>query len=88
MTNPSLDDLRLKLDVIDDQIVELLGKRFEVIAQVKEVKRILGTATYQQEREKEILKRVVAHGKELGLNSLLLQALFLQIFAVSKREQV
>lgn len=86
--NSTLEDFRQEIDAIDDQIVELLGRRFTIISEVKRVKQQMGATTYQPDREKKILERVVAKGRELGLNPLLLQALFIQIFSVSKKEQV
>ncbi|EKD92485.1 MAG: hypothetical protein ACD_28C00420G0007 [uncultured bacterium] len=82
-----LDQLRQQIDKIDDQIVALLGQRFRLSLEVGTLKRKLNVTTYQAEREATILKRVVEQGSTLGLDRLLLQALFLQIFAVSRRDQ-
>jgi chorismate mutase len=87
MSDDSLDVIRTRLDTIDDQLVDLLGERFRLIANVSEVKQREGLDSYQPGREEAILKRVMARGIALGLNQLLLQAVFLQIFAVSKRQQ-
>jgi len=83
----SLDEIRAQLDYVDDQIVDLLGERFELISKVSLLKKSQGLETYQSVRENQILDRVLKKGKEKGLNPLLLQALFLQIFAVSRRDQ-
>ena len=82
-----LDDLRRKIDHVDDKIVDLLAQRFKLISELSEIKKRDGLSPYQIERERDILKRVVERGGQNGLNRLLLQALFLRIFAVSKREQ-
>lgn len=82
-----IDQLRGKIDALDDQIVDLLGERFNLTGEVGELKKKEGEPVYQSGREDAILKRVVSRGKTLGLDGLLLQALFLQIFAVSKRKQ-
>ncbi len=82
-----LDDLRRKIDHVDDKIVDLLAERFKLISELSTVKKGNGLSPFQVERENAILKRVVERGGQNGLNRLLLQALFLQIFAVSKREQ-
>lgn len=88
MNKSELEILRAKIDKIDDEIVDLLGERFSLVERVKEVKRIGKIAVYHPTREQEILKRIEKRGEKLGLNKLLLNALFLQIFAVSKRNQV
>ncbi len=88
MNQSELEKLRDEIDRIDNQIVDLLGERFEVVNRVKEVKKKGEISTYHPGREQEILDRVEARGEKMGLNSLLLHALFLQIFAVSKRAQL
>lgn len=87
MAKDSLEKIRAKIDAIDDQIIDLLAERFQSVSQVAEWKKKQGTMVYQPEREEAILKRILERGVKLGLNPLLLQALFMQIFAVSKREQ-
>lgn len=85
--NFSLEELREKIDALDDQIVDLLGERFRLILEVSNLKKEQNLEVYQSSREQEILVRVLERGKQYDLNPLLLQALFLQIFAVSKRNQ-
>ena len=87
MVKNPLEKIRTKIDAIDDQIIDLLGERFQWVEQVAELKKKQGTMVYQPGREEVILKRILERGVKLGLNPLLLQALFIQIFAVSKREQ-
>lgn len=88
MVKPSLDELRSQIDALDDQFVDLLAQRFELIFEISELKKGSGEEVYQPQREQLILKRVVERGKAVGLNPLLLQALFIQIFAVSRRSQL
>lgn len=88
MDKSELEILRDKIDKIDDQIVDLLAERFSLVSRVKEVKKAGKIAVYHPTREREILERIEKRGDKLGLNKLLLNALFLQIFAVSKRNQV
>jgi chorismate mutase len=88
MDPSELSDLRSKIDDLDNQIVDLLGERFLLVNQVGELKKQSQGEVYQPGREHAILDRVTTRGKALGLNPLLLQALFMQIFAVSKRNQV
>ncbi len=87
MAENLLDELRSKIDSTDDRIVDLLGERFRLISQVSELKKREGIDVYHRGREQDILKRVVEKGTSLGLNELLLEALFMQIFAVSRRDQ-
>ncbi len=79
----NLDDLRKQIDQIDDQLIELLNQRMEVVKQVGELKRTTKTIIYRPEREKAILDRLNKKSKGL-LNDKAIEAIFLEIFAVSR----
>lgn len=55
-----LQDLRRRLDGIDDKLQDLLIERFEVVLQVRAQKREDLTAPHQPAREAEILRRLIA----------------------------
>ena len=76
-----LKELRNKLDAIDDQILDLLNNRMELVHQVGVLKANSGGAIYRPEREKEIIKRLETRNKGL-LNNAAIEALFLEIFAI------
>jgi chorismate mutase len=50
--------LRLRIDQIDDQLMKLLNSRSACAVEIGRLKRRLGLAVYQPEREKWILDRV------------------------------
>jgi chorismate mutase / prephenate dehydratase len=78
-----LKELRNKLDVLDDKLLDLLNERMELVHQVGVLKANSGGAIYRPEREKEIIKRLEARNKGL-LNNAAIEALFLEIFAISR----
>jgi chorismate mutase / prephenate dehydratase len=58
-----LDDLRARIDAIDEAILGLLAQRADVAAQAAEAKREAGAASYYDpERERAVLDRLVAKG--------------------------
>ena len=59
----TLADCRAEIDKIDDEILELLSRRYEVIQEVVEVKRASGEPVHQPQREKEILERLKSQKK-------------------------
>lgn len=84
-----LDELRKGIDEIDDQVVELLGKRLGYVKQIGELKRNSNTAIYRPEREKAIIDRLFEASK--GKNELTrsaIEAIFLEIFAVSRNYEL
>jgi chorismate mutase/prephenate dehydratase len=79
----TLDDLRLKIDSIDDSLLKLYNERMEVVHQVGVLKNTTGSPIYRPEREQAILNRLKKnnHGK---LTDDAIDALFLEMFAVAR----
>jgi len=53
-----VNDLRRRIDQIDDQLMKLLNSRSACAVEIGRIKRQIGMAVYQPEREKWILDRV------------------------------
>ena len=54
----SLDDLRKKIDSLDDKIVRLLNERANYSKKIGETKRKVKSGIYAPHREREILDRL------------------------------
>jgi len=82
----TLDDCRLAIDSIDNNILELLNKRMKVVERVGEIKSDTGGAIYRPEREKAIIERLSQQSKNTNglLNDKAIEAIFLEVFAVSR----
>ncbi len=78
-----LEELRKRIDEIDDKILELLNERMEVVHEVGKLKNQSGAPIYRPEREMEILKRLKSKNNGL-LPDKAIDAIFLEIFAVSR----
>jgi chorismate mutase/prephenate dehydratase len=58
-----LDDLRARIDAIDEQILRMLEQRAETVEQVADAKREAGLSSYYDpERERAVLDRLAAKG--------------------------
>jgi len=79
----TLDDLRLKIDTIDNTLLELYNERMELVHAVGELKHTTGAPIYRPEREQAILNRL--KGQNTGkLTDTAIDALFLEMFAVAR----
>lgn len=56
----TLDDLRARIDALDEQLVVLLNERARCALAIGEIKRQLEMPVYQPEREADVLRRVRA----------------------------
>lgn len=83
----SLQELRTHIDQIDDQIINLLVVRNEVVTQVGKQKELLSLPTLQTDREEEVLERLKSLATQKGLNQKFVTKLFTQIIEESKRIQ-
>lgn len=82
----TLEECRLRIDEIDNAVVELLNRRMEVVRRVGEIKHQSNTAVYRPEREKAIIERLSTMSEQSGglLNRQAIEAVFLEIFAVAR----
>lgn len=85
--NEHLNNLRNQIDSIDNQMLELLNQRMEVIKEVGKLKRINNAIIYRPEREKSILDRLNSLNGGL-LTAPAIEAIFLEIFAVSRNYEL
>lgn len=79
----SLDELRKKIDQIDNELIDILNERMAIIKEVGEFKRNSNTAIYRPEREKSIIDRLYKNHQGI-LNRAAIEAIFLEIFAISR----
>jgi len=82
----TLDECRIAIDAIDNEMLQLLNKRMKVVERVGEIKKDTGGAIYRPEREKAIIERLVKLNNESKglLNKSAIEAIFLEIFAVAR----
>ncbi len=78
-----LEKLRKEIDSYDNQLLEILNKRMEVVKKIGDLKRSTKTVIYRPEREKDIIDRLTAQSKGL-LKRPAIEAIFLEIFAISR----
>ena len=62
----SIDELRERIDVIDDQLVRLLNVRVACAVEIGKLKHELGMPVYQPEREAQVLSKVRDAATELS----------------------
>jgi len=81
-----LKEIRVKIDNIDNKLLELLNARMELVKEVGRIKHTGNQSIYRPEREKEILFRLSKLSRECGgaLKEEAIEAIFLEVFAVSR----
>ena len=62
----SLDELRKRIDKLDDQLVKLLNERARVVEEIGKLKNRTDKPIYAPDREKKILEKIVIARELLG----------------------
>jgi chorismate mutase len=62
----NIDELRRRIDQLDEKLVELLTERANCALQIGKLKHDLGLEVYQPDREAQVLHHVQLHGKMTG----------------------
>jgi chorismate mutase len=62
----TIDELRARIDQLDEKLVELLTERANCALQIGKLKHTLGLDVYQPDREAQVLHHVQSHGKQMG----------------------
>lgn len=79
-----LNTLRTQIDLIDDQIMDLLGKRMKIVDQIGALKKNNNVAILQVKRWNEILNRMILEGK----NNHLSEEFVLKIYKAIHQESI
>ena len=64
----ALNNLRTQINVADNQLIELLGKRMKISDQIGSLKKEKNVAVLQSKRWNEILGNMILEGEEKGLS--------------------
>ncbi|WP_159946675.1 bifunctional 3-deoxy-7-phosphoheptulonate synthase/chorismate mutase type II [Polaribacter septentrionalilitoris] len=82
-----LENLRAQINVVDDQLIELLGKRMQVADKIGELKKDQNVAVLQSRRWNEILGNMVLEGNNRGLSEEFVLKMFKAIHQESINHQ-
>lgn len=83
----TIDQLRQRIDELDERLVELLNERAACALRIGEIKHTLGLEIYQPDRESQVLGHVREHGRAIKgpLGSEALTRLFERIIDEARR---
>lgn len=81
----SLEDLRGDIDRVDEVLVRLLNERARCVCEIGRLKRELGLALYQPDREKDVIEHVRRIATEGPLGPEAIGRLFERIIDEARR---
>lgn len=80
----ALSELRAKIDIADNQLLEVLSKRMKISDDIGKVKAKQNVAILQSKRWNEILGRMILEGEENGLS----EEFILRIYKAIHQESI
>jgi chorismate mutase len=83
----NIDQLRAKIDIIDENILYALGSRMKISRQIGEFKKNSNIAILQTSRWDKVLEKVIAKGQEYNLPEDFIKTVFNAIHEVSVEVQ-
>ena len=83
----SLDNLRAQINVVDSQLIDLLGKRMKVADEIGALKKDKNVAVLQSKRWNEILGNMILEGESKGLSEEFVLKMFKAIHQESINHQ-
>lgn len=85
--NSKLGNLRAQIDIMDNQLIDLMGKRMKVSDAIGELKKQRNVAVLQSNRWNEILGRMILEGEAQGLSEEFILKVFKSIHQESINHQ-
>ena len=79
-----LTGLRSRIDILDDQLLDLLKRRMDISDEIGQLKKINNVAILQNQRWHEILGKVILEGEQHDLN----EEFIIQLFKVIHQESI
>ena len=85
---PALASLRARIEKTDDALLALLFKRAALARKIGRAKELAGLPVLDPAREARVVRRAAAHARALGMPTEDVRALFWQIIALCRAEQM
>ena len=83
--NQKIENLRKRIDEINDNILKLLGEREKICKEIGGIKKQNGMAIKDEKREEEIFSKLREKAKELDLDEEHVEKLFRLIIKNSRK---
>ncbi|MDO4320817.1 MAG: bifunctional 3-deoxy-7-phosphoheptulonate synthase/chorismate mutase type II [Bacteroidales bacterium] len=86
--SPTLDDLRRRIDEIDDELLEVVARRMSIAREIGAYKRLNGMAVIQPDRYNTLMSRRITAGTDIGLSENFMRQLLAALHEESVRHQI
>lgn len=78
-----LNKLRENINEIDEQFLDLIAQRIEVVKAVGEYKKERGLPVIDRKREEELLQKLIQRGKKYSLDESIIRKVWKDFFEIA-----
>ena len=83
----SLDEMRSKIEEIDERIVELIAERTDIAILIAEIKEKEGLPITDEDQEKKVMQRVSKNSELFGVDKEGVERIFQMLIELNKSKQ-
>ncbi|HSX08971.1 MAG TPA: chorismate mutase [Candidatus Saccharimonadales bacterium] len=83
MQNKTLEDYRKEIDKIDEELLHVLAKRFDVIRQIGKLKKENNIVPLDEKRWNEVIEKITGKAKHLNLSENFMKTIYEEIHKAS-----
>ncbi|MGE0159135.1 MAG: chorismate mutase [Gemmatimonadales bacterium] len=83
----TLEELRSRIEIIDRQLVELIGRRRDVALEIGRTKQTLGLPVLDPQQEAKVVRRAAEIAREIGVDEELTRDVIWRIIAAARDAQ-
>ncbi|MSR19655.1 MAG: chorismate mutase [Gemmatimonadetes bacterium] len=87
MSDPKLEELRSRIEAIDRQLVELIGRRRDLAIEIGRTKQTLGLPVLDPQQEAKVVRRAAEIAREFGVDEELTRDVIWRIIAAARDAQ-
>jgi chorismate mutase len=84
----ALTRCRQQIEVVDRELIQLLGKRVGLSKEIGAIKKVAGLPTLDPAREAEVIRRAATMARESGLSDEKVRDIFWHVIGLSRAVQV
>ncbi|MCH8813200.1 MAG: chorismate mutase [Gemmatimonadetes bacterium] len=82
-----LEDLRKRIIAVDDEIIQMIGERRDLVLEIGRIKESLGLPILDPAREARVVRRVAERSRALGVDEELARDVIWRIISSARQTQ-
>ena len=82
-----LEELRVRIIAVDDEIIQLIGERRDLVLEIGRIKESLGLPILDPAREARVVRRVAERSRALGVDEELTRDVIWRIISSARQTQ-